>query len=72
MTGTRPRWRTVTETRAGSSEMPVEPRRYTTACVLLKQPDKQKTARSLQGLDLGPYLELLAALPGQALCERGQ
>jgi hypothetical protein len=45
MTGTRLRWRTVTETRAGSSEMPVEPRRYTTACVLLKQPDKQKTPR---------------------------
>jgi hypothetical protein len=44
MTGTRPRWRTVTETRAGSSEIPVEPRRYTTACVLLKQPDKQKTS----------------------------
>ena len=42
MTGTRLRSRTVTEIRAGSSEMTVEPRRYTTACVLLKQPDKQK------------------------------
>jgi hypothetical protein len=43
MTGTRLRWRTETGIRAGSSEMPVEPPRYTTACVLLKQPDKQKT-----------------------------
>ena len=42
MTGTRLRSRTVTEIRAGSSEMTVEPRHYTTACVLLKQPDKQK------------------------------
>jgi hypothetical protein len=42
MTGTRLRWRTGTGIRVGSSEMPVEPPRYTTACGLLKQPDKQK------------------------------
>ena len=29
-------------------------------------------AKSLQAADLGPYLELLAALPAQALCEQGQ
>jgi hypothetical protein len=28
--------------------------------------------RRLQGVDLGPYLEFFAALPGQALCARGQ
>jgi hypothetical protein len=47
MTGTRPRWRTATGIRAGSSEMPVEPLRYATACVSLKQPDKQKRASYL-------------------------
>jgi len=45
-TGTPLRWRTATEIRASSSEMPVEPRRYTTACAVLKQPDKQKPARA--------------------------
>jgi hypothetical protein len=40
--GTQLQWRTVTGTRAGSSEMLGVPRPYTTPCGLLKQPDKQK------------------------------
>jgi len=35
------RWQTLTGIHADSSEMLVGPRPYTTACVLLKQPDKQ-------------------------------
>jgi len=66
-TGTPLRWRTATEIRASSSEMPVEPRRYTTACAVLKQPDKQIVASggapkaNKSGGDI-PALVLLAVL----------
>ena len=45
--GTPLRWRTVTGIRADSSEMLGAARLYTTPWGLLKQPDKQKTPRTL-------------------------